>query len=48
MVQYITRKKFSYSNIKSVKYLKDDSGGYYLIVGKDFRDLYDDELNKVN
>ncbi len=42
------RKKFSYSNIKSVKYLKDDSGGYYLIVGKDFRDLYDDELNKVN
>ena len=30
--------------IKSVKYLKDNSGGYYLIEGGNFRDLFDDDL----
>jgi len=41
-------KKLSYSDIKSIKYLKDDSGGYYLIEGEDFRDLFDNELNQIN
>ncbi len=43
-------KKLNYTfetPIKSIKYLEDDSGGYYLIEGDDFRDLYDDELNAL-
>ena len=34
--------------IKSIKYLNDETGGYYLIEGEDFRDLFDDELNPIN
>lgn len=43
-------KKLNYTfetPIKSIKYLEDNSGGYYLIEGHNFRDLYDDELNPV-
>ena len=36
------------SPIQSIKYLEDNSGGYYLIEGDNFRDLFDDELNPIN
>ena len=42
-------KKIHYADeIRKVKYLEDQTGGYYLIEGKGFRDLYDYELNLVN
>ena len=33
--------------VKSIKYLKDETGSFYLIEGDDFRDLYDSNLNKL-
>ena len=42
-----TEQLFNLGRIKSIKYLEDNSGGYYLIEGHNFRDLYDDELNPV-
>tara|TARA_B110000116_G_C16351348_1_gene365491 strand:+ start:405 stop:554 length:150 start_codon:yes stop_codon:yes gene_type:complete len=41
--------KYTFSTpIKSIKYLTDETGGYYLIEGEDFRGLFDDELNPIN
>jgi len=43
------KKEFHYTDrIQKVKYLEDQTGGYYLIEGEGFRDLYDDDLNLIN
>ena len=45
------QKKLNYTfstPIKSIKYLEDNSGRYYLVEGDGFRDLYDSELNMVD
>jgi len=48
LIQDYKKINYTFENpIKSIKYLEDNSGGYYLIEGHNFRDLYDDELIPV-